>query len=434
MGSILQQEIRIWDLNGLIAKSIDMIANIFTKIPKIGDAVVGELSTGKVKFIEGESFVLSSLDASAYETIGVVYARKGREVKIAFKENANKIWSSKYMYILSGYTLDGESRSGTLSFRESSSASVNTDVVVSYAVTTKSALVARLNEVIAGNASMVSQGWAAFLENDEIKISFNYTFWQQSSYNTAKNGFSMSAALMPDITSFANIRRKHGGVDGEGVIASCVRALDFYRSSTSADTYAGNVPADIASAKERGYPVNLTSYLGKSADGLDHCALLRATFGEGEEGWLNCIEAYLPVKPTDFGNMGIRNGLELTKAIVAHKDENGESFGVAAAYCYEKGTTCLPQGNFYLPTIEDISDLLATIQYGTSISRESDAINRTLYRMGGSSISSRSNLWSCCRTSSYSVWYATSNFGYFSGSGMYNSFVAVPVSLYYIED
>mgnify|MGYP007048169890 CR=1 FL=1 len=73
-----------------------MIANVFTKLPKIGDAVVGELATKKVKFITAESFSLLSLDTSLYETIGVVYWRKGRKVKIVYKENAAHLQTSVF--------------------------------------------------------------------------------------------------------------------------------------------------------------------------------------------------------------------------------------------------------------------------------------------------------------------------------------------------
>lgn len=411
-----------------------MNTNVITRIPKIGDAVVGELATGKVKFITSESFSLASLDASAYETIGVVYARNGRKVKIAYKENASKVWSTKYIHTLTGYTLDGTQRSGTISFRASSSASANTDVVVNYSATTRQALVDTLNASFNGNADMKAQAWVAYIENDEVKISYNYTFWQQSSYNSAKDGFTLTASLMPDVDAHANIRRKHGGAGGDGVIASWERALYYYRSSTSADTYAGNVPSDLANAKDRAYPINLTSYLGKSADGQDHCAAIRAIYGEGEEGWLRCMAAYMPVKPCDFGNMGIRNGLELTKKIVSYKDHEGNPLSPAAAYCHEKGTVCLPVGNFYLPTVEDLADLLSVIKYGTNSDRHSDVVNSTLAKMGAYAISNGSYLWSCCRSSAGNAWISSGYVGYFNGNILYDSFLAVPVSLYLLED
>ena len=58
-----------------------MIANVFTKLPRVGDAVVGEISTGKVKFITADSFNSEEL-SDDYERIGAVYNRRGRKVKI----------------------------------------------------------------------------------------------------------------------------------------------------------------------------------------------------------------------------------------------------------------------------------------------------------------------------------------------------------------
>lgn len=108
-----------------------MVTNIFTALPKIGDAVVGERSTKKLKFITLESFDNASL-GSDYETIGVVYNRRGRKVKIVYKNNASKVWCTKWVLKLSGYTLDGTSRTGVITFRPDSSATANTDVTVTY--------------------------------------------------------------------------------------------------------------------------------------------------------------------------------------------------------------------------------------------------------------------------------------------------------------
>ena len=135
-----------------------MITNIFTNLPKIGDAVVGERSAKKVKFITLESFDNASL-GSDYETIGVVYNRRGRKVKIVYKNNAGKTWASKWVLKLSGYTLDGTSRTGVISFRPDSSATENTDVTVTYNTTTLQGLVNALNSAFAAHATMVSQHW-----------------------------------------------------------------------------------------------------------------------------------------------------------------------------------------------------------------------------------------------------------------------------------
>lgn len=175
-----------------------MITNIFTNLPKIGDAVVGERSTKKVKFITLESFDNASL-GSDYETIGAVYNRRGRKVKIVYKNNANKVWCKKWVLKLSGYTLDDTSRTGVISFRPDSSATANTDVTVTYKATTLQGLVDALNTAFAGNTAMVSQHWVAYINGSDVNIEHDYTFWDQSSYNGAKSGFSVKSALMLEV-------------------------------------------------------------------------------------------------------------------------------------------------------------------------------------------------------------------------------------------
>lgn len=403
-----------------------MVTNIFTALPKIGDAVVGERSTKKLKFITLESFDNASL-GSDYETIGVVYNRRGRKVKIVYKNNASKVWCTKWVLKLSGYTLDGTSRTGVITFRPDSSATANTDVTVTYKATTLQGLVDALNTAFAGNTVMVSQHWVAYINGSDVCVEHDYTIWQQSSYNGAKDGFTAAPAMMPEVESVADIRRRHGGGGGEGAISSWERAVAYYRTSTGTDTYQGYVPSPISNAKDRAYPIALQSYLGAN------CAEIRKVFGEGEQGWLNCMAAYMSVCPTDYGNMGIRDGLARTKLIASYKDTFGNPVASAANYCYNIDTIALPKGNWYLPTVEDLTDLLRIIKYGTNDSVNSDPINKALAAMGGNTISNGSYLWSCCRYSSNNAWRANGNCGFFGSNALYYEFSAVPVSLYVLE-
>lgn len=403
-----------------------MVTNIFTALPKIGDAVVGERSTKKLKFITLESFDNASL-GSDYETIGVVYNRRGRKVKIVYKNNASKVWCTKWVLKLSGYTLDGTSRTGVITFRPDSSATANTDVTVTYKATTLQGLVDALNTAFAGNTVMVSQHWVAYINGSDVCVEHDYTIWQQSSYNGAKDGFTAAPAMMPEVESVADIRRRRGGGGGEGAISSWERAVAYYRTSTGTDTYQGYVPSPISNAKDRAYPIALQSYLGAN------CAEIRKVFGEGEQGWLNCMAAYMSVCPTDYGNMGIRDGLARTKLIASYKDTFGNPVASAANYCYNIDTIALPKGNWYLPTVEDLTDLLRIIKYGTNDSVNSDPINKALAAMGGNTISNGSYLWSCCRHSSNRAWHADGNYGFFSGGNLCYGLPAVPVSLYVLE-
>lgn len=129
----------------------------------------------------------------------------------------------------------------------------------------------------------------------------------------------------------------------------------------------------------------------------------------------------------------MRDGLARTKLIASYKDTFGEPVAPAAYYCYNIDTVALPKGNWYLPTVEDLIDLLRIIKYGTNGSVNSDPINKTLAAMGGNTISNGSVLWSCCRNSSGGAWHASGDFGFFNSGALCDGLSAVPVSLYILE-
>ncbi|EJX09176.1 hypothetical protein EVA_02712, partial [gut metagenome] len=355
------------------------------------------MKTKKLKFIVADTFDMASLDGTAYETIGVVYARHGREVKFVYKQNEGKVWADKIVVELQGYNLDGQQHSGTISYIETSSSAANTDLTVTYTANTLQQLADRLNTVFASQPVMVTQKWHAYISEGKLLISYDYNFWQQGTKNIAKDGFTFNKDYyFKDIPYYCSIRRKNGFSGGDGAVVSMPVAMKYYGTSTGASDSSGNVGQDMDSLENRQHPVNKTSYLGKSADGLDHCAGLRKKYGEGEQGWLNCLKTFKPVCPTDTGNFGEHNGHALTRAIASYKDQNGHSIAPAADYCLSVSTAVLPAGSFYLPTVEDLSNLMAVIKYGTS-PIDDCPINSMLQKMNGTTVANTSYWWSCCR-------------------------------------
>ena len=408
----------------------------FTRKPKRGDAVIGNLETKKVLFVRQDTLnSVSDVDTSKYEIIGVVVCRKGIDVLIAYKANASKTWCDRYSSRLTGYTLDGTSRTGVLSIREASNSwASNVAYTVSYNASTAAELVEQLNTFFQDTTNPVfqTQDWCAKQEDDgSITLHFAYTSWQQVSYNTGTSGFALTANLLPDVTALANMRRKHGGGGGEGAISSWDRALAYFRSDNSSTTY--NPDSNVTDIR-RGYPICLPGYLGTSQYQSDHCAALRAVYGEGEQGWLHFMASCRPVRYTDFGNMGMTDGLERTKLLASKTysslTKSESPLCQAASYCYNTETVCIPKGNWFLGTTRDIDELLDGIHYGTNGSRTADPLNATLYKLGGSAISNGSYVWSCLRYSSSYAWLAVGGGGFFYDGHMYYSHLAVPLSLY----
>lgn len=409
------------------------VVNTFTKIPNTGDAVVGLLATHEVKFITADTFDNTELSAD-YERIGVVVSRKGNVVKIAYKENASKVWCKRYDWTLTGYTLDGTTRTGVISIRVArNSWASNVAKTITYNASSLQEFVNALNFIFTTDTDFIAQDWYARIEGNAVKVQCDFISWQQASYNSASAGFSWSASTLPDVVSLANIRRKHGGNGGEGAISSMERALAYFANDNSSTNY--NPASEVTSVKTT-YPICKPAYLGTSTYQSDHCALLRATYGEGEEGWKKYMRSCLPVIPTDYGNMGQKDGLARTMVLAGKTytsaTKTNEIMCPSAKYCADIATDAIPQGNWFLGTTEVIADLLSTIKHGTDGSRNADPINKTLNAMGGTAISNGSYLWSCCRCNSNLAWYAYGANGLFCGYHFCYAYQSLPLALFKI--
>ena len=232
---------------------------------------------------------------------------------------------------------------------------------------------------------------------------------------------------MPEIASNYNIRRKHGGNGGRGVISSMQRALGFYRNDNGSDTYLGGRTTEQTSVKQS-HPINLPTWLGTSTKNPgDFCAPLRAIYGEGEEGWKRFMKSCLPVTPTDYGDMGVHDGKSICNPLAQIAGRNMSSANViqlmaAFAKPYNLVGSTFSNGSFWLPTVEEI----AVILEGTNTS--TDTLNLGLTAIGGSMVINTSSLWSCLRYDSYSALYASGYAGYFDYTRFPGRFTVVPVS------
>ena len=417
------------------------MALIFTNLPEKGDAAVGNLLTGKVEFIKGDSYEASLLDLAAYEKVGAVVRRQGKVVTICGLTQAAKKWSDRYSWKLTGYTLDGTGRTGVLSIREASNSwASNVDYTVPYNASTVAEMAEQLNAFFANNANPVfqTQDWYAETDGENITLTLAYTDYRQSSYNTGKTGFTLAANFLPDVAAHANVRRKNGYNGGEGAIHSYYRALAYFRQDLNSTTYNPNTEV---TSKKRGYPVCLPGYLGTSAYRVeggvqkDYCSLLRATYGEGEAGWLNFMHSCEAVWPCDWGNMGMLDGLARTK-VLAEKTytsqvKTNEPTCPAAKYCYDYATVTMPQGKWHLPTMDEIMALQDGVKYPSEgNNRMLDPLNAILYKMGGSDIGNNRSIWSCLRNGASGAWLGGGSGGCLGKYYFYSSSQAVPVALY----
>lgn len=412
-----------------------------TRLPKRGDICVGDLTTRELLFVRLEGLSsLAEIDQTRYEIEGVVSKRRGKEVTIVHpKRRATQAWCERYSFKLTGYTLDGTARSGVL--HVCTAASAFNDFTVNYNAQTAEQLVSQLNTFFLDTTNPVfqTQDWFAVKEEDDsVTLHFAFTIIDQRS-NSGKSGFTLTANLLPEVKYRSSILRRNGNMGGEGVISSWYKALKYFRTDNSTTNYNPNT---IQKSVKRTYPICLPAYLGKSEhrkDGqgnyVDYCAALRAVYGEGEEGWLKFMESCLPVLPTDYGNMGMRDGLERTRVMASykytsHKKTTATALCPAANYCYETESSCLPKGNWFLGTTEDISYMLEGVKYSSHTGdRNSDPLNKGLLLIGGAAISNSTYFWSCLRSGSGTAWYANGGVGFFGSISMFYKYAAVPLSL-----
>lgn len=414
---------------------------LITQKPKRGDAVLGDLSTGKLVFATHESMLQSRLDNTKYEYIGYVIRRNGRKVLYAYgnlSSYPSRKWSDRYSFKLTGYTLDGTARTGVLSIREASNSwASGVNYTVSYQASTIADFVSQLNAFFLDTTNPVfqTQDWYAEADSqDNITLHFAFSDYRQSS-NTGSSGFTLTANLLPDANALASIRRKHGGAAGEGVISSWWRALAYYRNDNGTSEYQGGRTSVQTNLKQT-YCINLPTWLGTSTKNPgDFCANLRAVYGEGEAGWLRFMESMMPVCPTDYGNMGMRDGHERTQYLaaqtyVSHIKTTPAPLCPAAYYCANVETEILPKGTFHLPTVEELHYLLEGVRYSASGARNSDVINELQQHLNKAAIDNGSYFWSCLRYYAHHAWRAYGGYGYFYYSNMYVNYGVVPFSLY----
>ena len=406
--------------------------------------------TGAIAVLDGNSalhFVMpgtfnSGSFMSNYTVVGVVAIGIDHEdyrgqIAILRKNFTSRAWSYIYSFRLTGYTLDGNEHSGTLSVREESNSwAANVDYTIAYTATTVEQLAAQLNAYFKANAPFTTQDWVAQVNDGAIDLVFHFTVWSQAAYNDGKAGFTLAANLLPGIPASGAMLRKNGQRSGEGAISNWDRALAYFRNDNADATY--NPSSDVTTVKVT-YPICLPGYLGTSQYQSDHCAFLRSVYGEGEQGWLKFMASFLPVQPTKYGPMGDKETYGDSKRntyLMAGKKFVGQDGVEHAAFpaaddCASTtfSHVAMGKGAWVLPDIDLLVSVLKTVKYGTSASRDADPINAGLNAIGGSALSNGSYVWASSRYYAYLAWFSNGRYGVCGYYILCGSFLALPLLL-----
>lgn len=368
--------------------------------------------------------------------IGVDHQDFRGEVAVMSKTFGEAPMLERWFVRLSGYTLDGTDRTGTLSVWEASDSwAAAHDYAVGYNADNAEALASQLNAYFKANEPFTAQDWVAEADRDgNVTLHYSYTNYRQAS-NTAKDGFALANATAPEWADTVRMLRRNGRRSGEGTITNWPRTLAYFRNDNASTAY--NPASDVTTTKIS-YPICLPGYLGTSEYQSDHCSYLRGVYGEGEEGWLKFMESFLPVRPSEYGifdasryGAAKRNTYYLAGIKYAGQDGVEKYASPAARLAANLGYDheLLRQGEWVLPDIDLLFSLVGQLKYPTTNGRDADPVNSALKAIGAPALGNNSGVWSCSRCVPYGGWIANGVYGYASGNILYGSFVAAPLVL-----
>lgn len=394
-----------------------------------------------LRFIAPQTFssksFMSNYEIVGFVAIGVEHPDFRGEVAIASHKFSGAPMLVRYRFKLSGYTLDGTEHTGVLSIRSAADNwNENKDYTITYKADNIVALVSQLNAYFKANEPFITQDWVAIAdENGDVFLGFKYINWQQSSYNTAKSGFSVSANNAPKWNKTTRMFRTNGQRNGDGVIVNMPRALEYFRQDNSSTTY--NPSTDVKTVK-LAHPICLPGYLGKSKYQSDHCAYLRGIYGEGEEGWLKFMKSFLPVLPSEYGifdddTYGSEKENTYYLASLKYVGQDGveryssKAAGVAAELGYDH--ELLKRGEWVIGKISRIFSIVGQLRYPTTNDRNADKINAALKAIGAPALGNNSYVWSCSRIGDNGSWIANGSAGETNNGSFYSSFLSIPLVL-----
>lgn len=323
--------------------------------------------------------------------IGVDHQDFRGEVAVMSKTFATAKMLERWFVRLSGYTLDGTDRTGTLSVWEASDNwAAAHDYAVGYNADSAEALASQLNAYFKANEPFVAQDWVAEADRDgNVTLHYSFTNFRQT-LNVAKDGF----ALAPVIASqnYKDILKRNGQRSTNNTIANWPRALKYFRGDNANNTY--NPAADVTTTKISA-PICLPGYLGTSEYQSDHCSYLRGVYGEGEEGWLKFMEGFLPAYMS--GNDDAKRKTYYLAGIKYAGQDGAEKYASPAVslvanlgYDHE----LLKQGEWVLPDIDLLFSLVGQLKCPTTNDRDADPVNSALKAIGAPALTNDSNVWS----------------------------------------
>ena len=398
--------------------------NVVTKSPKVGDIVCYD-ENRKIKFIALDTFHAGTFPA-AWETVGVVVLRKGNQVTICSKHIAWRKFMEVYPYIVTGYQLDGAEHTSQL--RLHGKPTTSTYYEFKYTANTDSEFVTQLKQFLTDNGEA---NWSAYLMDGKVYLQYdNHTTAEEySSYKTQATGLTLTAKVMIDFPEGHPDCWRKCGNQGNGVWNPAT-VKSNYKTDISAAV--NNPSSDVHS--EPSYPVCWPAFAGTSQYQEDHCLALRQKYCKDPvhptiEEWEAYIDGLCHKIPYMLGGHAPkwRDGKALCDKV---KDIEYQASDGTRKKLYPFISYCSSffDGGGYLPSMTEFIEAFQDITYGLSgVTRDkADAINRSLYVIGGDAMYCNHGHWIPYRYKNYNYTMIMSSSGCIDGAYLYMELKSVP--------
>lgn len=357
--------------------------NVVTSSPSVGDAVFLDESNN-IKFLQGGDSLKKSSIPSAWELVGVVYAREGNQVKILDKNAASRQFLAVWQYAITEIS----STNITISVRMAPNYDVNTDVSVTLLDTTIGADNAgRISNALAAKAIEVGDAnpWWAYYDADANKIVIQTdrcAAWQQ--YQVSGSGLNISLDVWGDMPVYTSLFRNNKVSSYFGG-ANYDRFYAYYEESGETPT------ADIS--------VKSTAIVNKNAfENSEFCQDLRDAYTSYGE----YIQSQMAMYPQQYGVFSqIQDALQFSNKYGAVETLLKNSDVVAKYPAYAYGASVgypnedLSNGKWCLEDVDDCLELMRGAY---------DKVRSTQSKLGIPVISNTSYRWLCRRSSAPTAW------------------------------
>lgn len=382
------------------------MAVIVKRVPEIGDAMIN--TPNGFRFVGSDATSEFFADNPA---VGVVFYVRGRNGLLTPGDIDTYKWSDVADFEITKIP----DASGTLAVTLQGVAVG--DFEYTRTEGTLDEFVSQLNAWLATNAAK----WEAYMYNGKAYLQLSdYTAYSSTNTITGCTLVKLVGSELANetVSSASNHVRQFTTYNG-----ICRQRLEEWAKNNTDKNCNPTTRMNGTTQLFQTFPVSQTYFDGELGDGL------RENFSTYQEYLDACM--LLPFE-LNRGIMQYRDGKKNTERLIAKRLlKRGEEIcpytAALKAAEYDSGVEGYRAGDFWLPSIHELSLMMRDITTGTS--KGNDIVNAQLARAGKNTISSTSARWSSSRFSTINAWYAHS-YGISNSNYFCSGFRVAPVSAF----